>query len=231
MPSAFNSCRRSCTCWSWAAKLSVTSSCSCSARMPVELRMAATVSIHPGCASWARDRFTASKRGAAPPSFACQATKSSQALASTKSPSAPIRPHSSATGMNSTGETTPRAGCCQRTSASTPAAWSIPPPPIRPTTGWYTTNSWFSCSAVRRSTSMSPRWAARSRIDVSNITWRAPPARLACTMAMLASRRTVSASPLASAPRTMPMLTLQLIVWPSTWYGLPMASSRRSATL
>jgi hypothetical protein len=43
-----------------------------------------------------------------------------QAVRSTNSPSGLISPVSSASGMNSTGETMPRVACFQRTSASMP---------------------------------------------------------------------------------------------------------------
>ena len=49
-----------------------------------------------------------------------QAVACTQALRSTHSPSATIRPVSSATPMNSPGGTRPRSGWCQRTRASTP---------------------------------------------------------------------------------------------------------------
>ncbi len=52
---------------------------------------------------------------------ACHTWTSRQACASTQRPSVTICPVCSATGMNSAGSTRPRAGCCQRTSASTPS--------------------------------------------------------------------------------------------------------------
>ena len=49
-----------------------------------------------------------------------QAIASAHARLRTKAPSGAMSPHSSATGMNSAGETNPSSGCGQRTSASAP---------------------------------------------------------------------------------------------------------------
>ena len=51
------------------------------------------------------------------------ATASRQASRRTQRPIGRIAPFSSAISMNSPGDTRPRSGCCQRTSASTPAGW------------------------------------------------------------------------------------------------------------
>ena len=48
-----------------------------------------------------------------------------QAVSSTHRPSGTIRPVSSASGMNDSGGTRPRTGCCQRTSASKPTIRSV----------------------------------------------------------------------------------------------------------
>jgi hypothetical protein len=45
-----------------------------------------------------------------------------------------IMPLLSATGMKSAGETTPRLGCCHRSSASAPDSRPV----LRSTIGWYT---------------------------------------------------------------------------------------------
>jgi hypothetical protein len=59
------------------------------------------------------------------------AANCAQAASSTHWPIGRISPDSSAKGINSAGDTTPRRGCCQRTSASTPVTR---PPPT--TCGW-----------------------------------------------------------------------------------------------
>ena len=71
-----------------------------------------TVGIRFLLESWVGDRLTATHTS----SGHCAA--SSQARLMTHSPSATISPISSATGMNSTGETMPRSGWCQRIRAS-----------------------------------------------------------------------------------------------------------------
>ena len=62
----------------------------------------------------------------------CQARTCRQVSPKTQAPKGTIRPHASATGMNSPGGTSPRVGCRQRTSASTP---SSRPSPVRPAAG------------------------------------------------------------------------------------------------
>ncbi|MPN57089.1 hypothetical protein SDC9_204783 [bioreactor metagenome] len=83
-----------------------------------------------GCSSCLDDRLIATYRSAMP--LSSQALACWQALRRTRSPSGRMRPVSSAIGMNSAGETIPRSGCSQRTSASTPVIL----PPTVSTTGW-----------------------------------------------------------------------------------------------
>ena len=71
-----------------------------------------TAGSRPLLANWVGDRLTATQMSSG--HFAA----SSHADLMTHSPSATIRPISSATGINSTGDTMPRSGWCQRSSAS-----------------------------------------------------------------------------------------------------------------
>ena len=64
--------------------------------------------------NWTAERLTATL------TWSGQLAASAQACRSTHSPIGTIRPVSSATGMNSAGETMPRSGWCQRNSASKP---------------------------------------------------------------------------------------------------------------
>ncbi len=57
---------------------------------------------------------------------------SRQACSSTHRPSGTIRPLDSATGMKESGPSSPRSGCCQRTSASTATGRPV----ATSTTGW-----------------------------------------------------------------------------------------------
>ena len=81
----------------------------------------------PGCASWRAERFTLT---GGPPAWGVSACV--QASISAQRPSGTIRPVSSATGMNSAGETAPRTGCRQRISASSASV----SPVAMSTTGW-----------------------------------------------------------------------------------------------
>ena len=84
----------------------------------------------PGEVTWRGERLTETLSGRALTRFHCAA--SAQARRRTRSPMARIAPLSSATGMNSPGETSPRSGWFQRTSASTP----MTAPPSSVTIGW-----------------------------------------------------------------------------------------------
>ena len=76
--------------------------------------------------NWAGDRLTATRTGFG------HVAASQQACLSTHSPIGTIRPISSASGMNSAGETMPRLGEFQRSSASQPVISSV----IASTCGW-----------------------------------------------------------------------------------------------
>ena len=55
----------------------------------------------------------------------CQCWRSAHACSSTQRPSSTICPDCSANGMNTVGATGPRAGCVQRSSASTPVTPAV----------------------------------------------------------------------------------------------------------
>ncbi len=69
--------------------------------------------------NWRAERFTAMQIGGKPER--CHATFCAHARRSTHRPIGTIKPVSSASGMNSTGGTTPKIGLSQRSSASAPA--------------------------------------------------------------------------------------------------------------
>ena len=69
------------------------------------------------------DRLTAILRCDQPVARHCTSWR--QAVSSTHWPIGTISPVSSAMGMKSAGETSPRSGCCQRSKASTPAIWPV----------------------------------------------------------------------------------------------------------
>ena len=71
--------------------------------------------------NWRTDRFTAMPERAESARSACQRAACVQAVSSTQRPIGSIMPVSSATGMKSAGAGVPRAGCSQRSSASTEA--------------------------------------------------------------------------------------------------------------
>lgn len=91
---------------------SVISSSSRSASRPLCSSASVTASIRPGLRNWTGDRLTAIFKGLV------HLTASVQAVLSTQSPSELMKPIRSATGMNSIGDTAPRTGWFQRTSAS-----------------------------------------------------------------------------------------------------------------
>ena len=76
-------------------------------------------STRSGWVNWRADRLTL-MTSCDPGSVSSQARACRQAVSSTQRPIGMIRPVSSASGMNDSGGTRPRVGCCQRTSASSP---------------------------------------------------------------------------------------------------------------
>ena len=86
------------------------------ARRPRRAAMAATCAGNMGLPAWRPETLTDTPMAGS--SCCCQAAVWRHACSSTCSPSSAIRPLSSAIGMNSSGETMPRSGCAQRTSAS-----------------------------------------------------------------------------------------------------------------
>ena len=99
--------------------LSVSSSSSSSGARPVSATIVETERNRPGACTWRAERLTAIL-GAKTPAR-CHSPTCRHAVRSTHSPIGTMRPFCSATGMNSSGSTSPRSGCCQRISASMPA--------------------------------------------------------------------------------------------------------------
>ncbi len=99
---------------------------------PVSLSTAATSSTNPASRSWRTATLTLIASNASSPNSARQRDSWAHASRSTHAPSGTISPERSATGMKSAGETKPRSGCCQRTSASAPASRPV----CRSKTGW-----------------------------------------------------------------------------------------------
>ncbi|OPZ01700.1 MAG: hypothetical protein BWZ09_02662 [Alphaproteobacteria bacterium ADurb.BinA305] len=97
--------------------LSVSSSSSWPGSMPVRSSTSRTRSGRRPPASWCAETFTATRTAGRPVS--CQWRTWRQAVSSAQSPIATISSLSSATGMNSAGDTQPSAGLFQRSSAST----------------------------------------------------------------------------------------------------------------
>jgi hypothetical protein len=95
---------------------SVTSRISLLGSSPVAMSAPATIASKRGSSSWRADTFTVTGTSARP--SRSQPCASAQAAFSTHSPSATIAPVCSAKGMNSSGDTSPRPGRCQRSSAS-----------------------------------------------------------------------------------------------------------------
>ena len=95
---------------------SVISSASVPARSPERSAIAATWAGKVGSITWRPETLTETPSSGS--MSRCQAAVWRQACSRTCSPSSAIRPASSATGMNSSGEIRPRSGCSQRTSAS-----------------------------------------------------------------------------------------------------------------
>ena len=113
-------------------KLSVISSTRHCGGSPLSSRAAATSAIIRSCSSWRLETFTLTVKPDESPILLTHSAAWVQARASTHRPICRIRPDSSAMGMNSSGGTRPRSGCCQRTRASTPTVWPV----SMATTGW-----------------------------------------------------------------------------------------------
>ena len=123
-----------------------------------------------------------------------------------------IRPVSSATGMNSTGETSPRSGCSQRTRASNPAIRPVVERDdrlvVRPGTR-------SRSIARRRSVSSRSRSTTLVCIAWSKTTWRALPSALARYIAVSASRSSLDGLVVAvRRSAAMPMLAVAKTSWP-----------------
>ena len=83
-------------------------------------RMDSTSVTTCGASNCRRDTFTISRSPGH--TSACHCRTCNAAVASTQRPIAWISPECSASGRNASGSSSPRSGCCQRTSASTPVA-------------------------------------------------------------------------------------------------------------
>ena len=148
-----------------------------------------------------------------------------QAVSSTHWPSGKISPVSSARPMKSRGDTSPRSGCCQRTSPSVPMMRPVPS-----TWGWWYRRSCCSCSAVRRSCSSARRCTTAACISGSKKRTVLRPASLAWYMARSACF--IRSSALASSPTnsTTPMLHELCMAWPARAMGEARACSILCAT-
>ena len=115
---------------SFMSTLSVISISSAAGSSPVSSRMRPTSAGNPDWANCCTDTFTAT-RGTTTP-WSSQALVWAQAVRSTHSPMGTIRLVSSATGMNSAGDTDPNSLLVQRSRASAPAM----APLVTSTWGW-----------------------------------------------------------------------------------------------
>jgi hypothetical protein len=146
--------------------LSVSSSSRSPGASPASRTTAATQPTMSVRWNWRADRLTATGTVGTP--AARQARHWSTALFSTHSPISTISPASSATGMNSTGETRPCCGWRQRSSTSSPAT----EPSFSAIFGWYTRNSSLWSSAARSWLSMASLrlkacWSSSEMLDLA----------------------------------------------------------------
>src|SRR5205814_1684711 len=100
--------------------VSVISIVSICAGSPVAASTPATTCGNVGSSSCRAETFTAMRAGARSPYSSSHAAACRHAVSMTQAPSGTISPVRSATGMKSAGDTKPRSGWFQRTSASTP---------------------------------------------------------------------------------------------------------------
>ena len=112
-----------------SSALSVISSTSRSAGIPVLRSTSTTSSTKSSLASCCAATLTATEGWCR---SLCISAPARQASRSTQLPSGTMSPLCSATGMNSTGGSSPRVGCSQRTSASKPVICCV----SRSTVGW-----------------------------------------------------------------------------------------------
>ena len=136
--------------------LSVSSRMRSHGRMPAAWTASRTSSTSPSDASWRAETFTDTRSGVPTAHAAWKTAAWRQASKSRSRPSGTMRPVSSASGMNSAGETGPRSGCVQRASDS----YARISPLRRSTTGWYTSVISPSATARARSTLSSRRATA-----------------------------------------------------------------------
>ena len=166
--------------------LSVSSRRRLGAGSPDSSRTSHTRAGTSGCENWWPERLTLTATGGPPFACSCHRRASAHALRSTHRPRGTIVPISSASGMNSSGRSSPRSGCCHRTRASMPAMRCV----ARETTGWKWSLSSCRSRARRRSVSIPRRRVAAAYMGASKISELPGPRRLARYIAMSASRRT-----------------------------------------
>ncbi len=206
--------------------LSVISSSSDAGSRPVAARIAATLSTRSAWANWRADRLTDMTSGAPPGPAARQARACRQAVSRTQRPIGTISPVSSASGMNASGGTSPRVGCCQRTSASNPTigvgrevderlvvepqlvALERPPQVVL---------------------EVDPLERLARIIDGSNRAWRPAGSDFARTIAISASRRSSPGVVRPGRPMAMPIDALMNHSRPSSGNGARSSASSRSA--
>ena len=135
------------------------------------------------------------------------------------------KPVCSAKGMNCIGGTSPRVGCCQRTSASAPTSAPV-------------ASATLGCR-YRRSSSLSTAWRSSDSSDsvcalpLSRLaSYSCAPAvwRLATYIATSARDSSVSASAACSGQQAMPRPALRSTRWSSSVSGCSKAAAMRAAT-
>ena len=204
--------------------LSVISSWSRSGGSPVRSRIAVTSRTRLASRTCRTARLTLMNGVRPPRSSHCRACL--HACARARRPSRTISPVSSATSMKWLGGSTPRSGCSQRTSASTPSS----SPSASDTSGWYSRKNSRRSSAAGIAAA-SAYWASsRSLRSASNSAHLPLPDFFAqCRVRSAARIRSLGVVP-STGRSTMPMLADTVISCPSMWCGSLSAPSVASAT-
>ena len=158
--------------------------------MPVSRSVPATSSMSSFCPSLRPETFTLIVSGGSSARFVFHSCTWRAASRIIHWSSGTIRPLETATGMNAAGETKPRVGLIQRTSASKP----VMRPVLSETIGWKYVRNSPPASAARSSVSICCAAAACSCIFGSNSTCDAPPCCRARWTARYASRSSSSAA-------------------------------------
>jgi hypothetical protein len=150
-----------------------------------------------------------------------------QAWRITSRPSGTTSPLSSHTRMNSPGSSRPRAGCCQRTSASS----ALTPPLARSISGWISSRNCPPSSASRSSASTRARRRTSSSRPGRKKRAALRPAALASYMARSALRSSASGSMPSSGAIATPTLPETCRRRPSISNGAASARSTASAAM